>query len=104
MTDEYIRKAYAIDAVNHALDRETILFSFVRKVAISALKKMPSADVVPVVHGRWEHFYLPMSIMPHKCSICGCPAPCHMKGRDLEEYLTDYCPNCGAKMDGERKE
>ena len=49
MTDEYIRKADAIDEVNHALDRETILFSFVRKVAISALKKMPSADVAPVV-------------------------------------------------------
>ena len=49
MIDEYIRKADAIDEVNHALDRETILFSFVRKVAISALKKMPSADVAPVV-------------------------------------------------------
>jgi hypothetical protein len=48
MADEYIRKQDAIDAVNHALDRETILFSFVRKVAISALKKMPSADVAPV--------------------------------------------------------
>lgn len=49
MSDEYIRKADAIDEVNHALDRETILFSFVRKVAISALKKLPSADVVQVV-------------------------------------------------------
>ena len=49
MTDEYIRKKDAIDAVNHALDRETLLFSFVRKVAISALKGLPSADVAPVV-------------------------------------------------------
>jgi hypothetical protein len=39
MKDEYILREDAIDAVNHALDRETILFSFVRKVAISALKK-----------------------------------------------------------------
>jgi hypothetical protein len=46
---DYISRKAAIDAVNHALDRETILFSFVRKVAISALKKMPSADVAPVV-------------------------------------------------------
>ena len=36
---DYIERQKAIDAVNHALDRETILFSFVRKVAISALKK-----------------------------------------------------------------
>ena len=46
---EYIRKQDAFDAVNHALDRETILFSFVRKVAISALKGLHAADVVPVV-------------------------------------------------------
>ena len=52
MSEEYIRKADAIDEVNHALDRETILFSFVRKVAISALKRLPSADVVPVVRCR----------------------------------------------------
>jgi hypothetical protein len=46
---DYISRQAAIDAVNHALDRETILFSFVRKVAISALKRLPPADVVPVV-------------------------------------------------------
>jgi len=49
MTNDYIRREDAIDAVNHALDRETILFSFVRKVAISALKKIAPADVVQVV-------------------------------------------------------
>jgi len=46
---EYIDRRAAIDAVNHALDRETLLFSFVRKVAISALKGLHAADVVPVV-------------------------------------------------------
>jgi hypothetical protein len=50
--DEYIRKQDAFDAVNHALDRETILFSFVRKVAISALKGLHAADVASVVHCR----------------------------------------------------
>jgi len=52
MKDEYIRKQDAFDAVNHALDRETILFSFVRKVAISALKELHAADVAPVVRCR----------------------------------------------------
>ena len=49
MIDEYIRKAKAIEEVNRALDRETVLLSFVRKVTISALKRLPSADVVQVV-------------------------------------------------------
>ena len=46
---DYIDRQVAIDAVNHALDRETLLYSFVRKVAISALKKIDPAYVVQVV-------------------------------------------------------
>lgn len=32
----------------------------------------------------------------HKCSFCGSPP---MDYKD-EEVLTDYCPDCGARMDG----
>lgn len=51
----------------------------------------PSADVAPVVHGRWE-----------------CGKPCPVCGRDRFEGLDadiwadwepPYCTNCGAKMD-----
>ena len=90
MTDEYIRKADAIDEVNHALDRETILFSFVRKVAISALKKLPSADVVQVVHSEWI-YHMSYGV----CKKCGYEY--EWKGTDAK----NYCPNCGAKMDRE---
>ena len=43
MSDLIDRRA-AIDAVQHAFDRETLLNSFVRKVAVDALKTMPSAQ------------------------------------------------------------
>ena len=33
-----------MDAINKALDRETLLYSFVRKVAIDAVKALPSAQ------------------------------------------------------------
>ena len=50
----------------------------------------PTIDAVPVNHGRW--IMLPYTeLYKNKCSNCE-------KGSDLE---TDYCPNCGAKMDGE---
>jgi len=49
---DYISRQAAIDAVNRALDRETLLYSFVRKVVISVLKRLPAADVVPVVRCR----------------------------------------------------
>ena len=100
---DYIRKVDAIDEVNHALDRETILFSFVRKVAISALKKMPSADVVQVRHGRWIDDGTEFGC---QCSECG---------KTLDDYVApteyaslneipNFCPNCGAKMDAKGEE
>ena len=51
---------------------------------------IPAADVVPVVHGRWGDNGIPNSILSG-CSVCGftCGA-----------YSFQYCPNCGAKMDG----
>lgn len=85
---DYIRKADAIDEVNHALDRETILFSFVRKVAISALKKITPADAALVVHAYWidtENYY-----RRWRCSACS--------GHTKETH-PPFCPFCGAKMD-----
>lgn len=43
---DYIDRQATIDEINKALDRETLLNSFVRKIAVEAVKKMPSADVV----------------------------------------------------------
>lgn len=42
--NDLISRQAAIDAVGNAFDRETILYSFVRKIAISALRNMPSAQ------------------------------------------------------------
>ena len=54
----------------------------------------PAADVATVVHGRWvydEHE------MEYSCSVCLHNAPVGM----TTYYTTNYCPNCGARMDGE---
>lgn len=55
---------------------------------------IPAADVVPAVHGRWGNNGIPGSMLCG-CSVCGftCGASSFF-----------YCPNCGAKMDGERKD
>ena len=55
---------------------------------------------VPVVHGRWillgknEHDY--ETSVEEKCSLCG-----RYVYRYDTELQDNYCPNCGAKMDGE---
>ena len=64
-----------------------------------ALKKIPAADVAPVVHGRWEWLgpnRLVTNCMYGTCSACKVRSKCIVN--------TMLCPNCGAKMDGERKD
>ena len=52
----------------------------------------PSADVAPMLHGRWgTHSDRPDSLI---CSVCN-------YGFDMWKHDPhNYCPNCGAKMDG----
>lgn len=47
----------------------------------------PAADVAPVLHGRWLH---------RKNGVAYC-SECKV---DTVEDETEYCPSCGAKMDG----
>ena len=62
---------------------------------VKILNQFPSADVAPVRHGRWVS-------VPHKlarvCSVCNRDEP--YKFADIDADVYDYCPNCGAKMDG----
>ena len=55
-------------------------------------KDTPAADVTPVKHGHWVKEKSDVLIHWH-CSIC---KNCYY----LEEPNANYCPNCGAKMDG----
>ncbi len=61
--------------------------------ALRIIEQAPVVDAVPVVHGRWESCYEDWrhQLEGNKCSVCG-----------YEYYgnLFNYCPNCGAKMDG----
>ena len=60
---------------------------------ILRVKGFPAADVVEVKHGEW--------IASHEefceCSLCKYPVYAAWN-------KTNFCPNCGAKMDGERRE
>ena len=60
----------------------------------------PTVDAAEVVHGRWyvsEYEYL-------NCSVCGeamytgCNS--NREANLLKDHWKNYCPNCGAKMDG----
>ena len=52
---------------------------------------VPAADAAPVVHGRWEKGIY--GSVHHICSVC--------RFEWFATHTTNYCPNCGAKMDEE---
>lgn len=69
--------------------------------AICILHDIPSADVVPVVHGKWldEDFPEKMATV-HGMAICSACGELSHKAEHGYNILSDFCPNCGAKMDG----
>lgn len=58
-----------------------------------------AADVQSVAHGKWEEVQEWMGDVEYSCSVCGCYAP--WKELTTDQVCTEYCPHCGAKMDGE---
>ena len=62
---------------------------------INEIELMPAADVAPVRHGRWidhkagEQNRVNVYIECSECNTWYCYAK------------TNYCPNCGAQMEGE---
>ena len=99
MMAEYIeREATCKECVRYGMG-ETLCADCVVKVA-------PVADVVLVVHGRWvdkKAWHMGRWVAWKECSRCG------EKDENCEMYemlpfgggLPNYCPNCGARMDGE---
>ena len=66
-----------------------------------AIEKLPAADVVPVVHARWIYVEETLATSNgYCCSACRRP---RWLSPDVPEVFK-YCPKCGAKMDGERKD
>ena len=82
---EYIERESAIKSLlNNAPEQ----VGYSREDAADCIRYMDSADVAPVRHGRWlcvdtdtEQFFL--------CNRC----------KKKEYWESNYCPNCGCKMD-----
>ena len=70
------------------------------------LMRIPSADAVPVRYGRWECVYddstgetdITCSHCKNTRTVNGCFVSTDGKSCYFED---DYCPSCGARMDGE---
>ena len=69
------------------------------KLCMEEVGKIKPVDAVEVVHGRWVKKWHGNDLIGHEyeeCSVCG---SCIIS--DTEKFWDcNYCPNCGAKMDG----
>ena len=66
-------------------------------IPAEAIKTARAADVAPVVNGRWEH----LGGDEWCCSACGFVITTE---GSWDKPTKKYCEDCGAKMDGERKD
>ena len=102
---EYIER----DAALREIERREARMVGDKRVSVDAMKSFiknrPAVDVAPVVHGRWlnkKEWHLGRWVAWLECSCCGE----HDDNAEMYEMLpfgagpSNYCPNCGAKMDG----
>jgi hypothetical protein len=99
---EYIDRAAAVKSVLRMRRPEnSVAQNRMLSIIQMDMLKLPAADVVPVVRGWWEKEpssywrwtssgAVAVTRTTYRCGLCG-------RGTAVK---SNYCPNCGAKMDG----
>lgn len=97
---EYIERAelmkFPIRIDHYDKEHGNVNFVYGVETVLEYAKNIPAADVAPVVHGRWvakPTMYRHPNARNYYCSEC----------RYEPTETKEFCPNCGARMDGEGK-
>jgi hypothetical protein len=108
--DDLISRAAALEAIDAV---KGIVWSQSGKVLCgkmySQIKDLPAVDAAPVVHAHWIETKIPANTTGHGgvgqdkkngwlCSNCRCVFDSKLL------WCQNYCPNCGARMDGDPRE
>lgn len=115
---DYISKNEALnlimhnDKVCHYADEryENVVYATACRIS-DVVANMPAADVQPLKRGYWKNIMMSEAtgwdlsltggrdeVCETVCSVCG---DCCAFGGDGDLYLSNYCPKCGARMDGD---
>ena len=111
--DDLISRAAALYAIDcerkllierNQLGAEHIVVHHARR----QIEELPAVDVAPMVHGHWTERHVDYAsdcaideVQTAKCSVCGLY---HTTPYLYSFTGYNFCPNCGAKMDGERRD
>ena len=99
MTKEYISRDKFIEQAEARIIFGTPKFNAGLRTAIDVANFIPAADVVEVRHGKW----CITDAYPHNVYCSECYETYAQEHWDIWKDGTlprDYCPSCGAKMDG----
>lgn len=106
--DEYLEREAVLAYMSEVKAVCISNFEYEAGIAIEGMiygikdNEIPIADVAPVRHGGWieqkssgaggiwDYYFV--------CSVCGGNTP-----NKAYVIAPDFCPNCGAKMDGKKK-
>ena len=84
---EYIDRQAVLDELDEDIE-EFVECDYALKFTKRYIKKIPPADVRPVVHGEWVDYDDDYGALC--CSVCEHDAP--------EDTRWPFCPYCGADM------
>lgn len=86
--------------LNNAIKDLEIIFCWISEIsprsravssAIDVLEHILNGDLVPVIHARWIFREADECFYPNfRCSNC----------HEVSAFDFNFCPNCGAKMEG----
>ena len=101
--DEYISKKQAVDLLETLPNPYNLLSLHTIGMAIDFIKNYPAADVQSVKHGQWicEFYNDVFDVYQADCSACKREST-NKYDKVSESY--EYCPHCGARMDGDTNE
>lgn len=98
---EYINKEAALALVKPDApedEKAAVTIATAKKLVRSIIQRAPAADVEPVKRGQWIDNGASGYKWAFVCSLCG-----YVDGHPFDNRH-NFCPNCGARMDGDSNE
>lgn len=96
MEPEYIEREAALALVRPDApedEKAAVTIATAKKLVRNIVRRIPAADVAPVVHTRWA----PLGGDEWICPACGFVITTE---GSWDKPTKKYCEDCGAKMDG----
>lgn len=99
MNRDLISRAELLKAMEINIDDAPL---YIKATVDQTIGEAPAVDAVPVWRGKWEEVEDSPGECHWKCSACG--NEWYFEAGGPVENGSNYCPNCGAKMDGEEQD